>query len=424
MASTMERIKHAWNVFVTDEKPQAVWDSDPTYSSRPDRVHLAISNEKTIVTSIYNRIAIDASSWNILHVRVGEDGNFEDVIDSGLNNCLNVEANIDQAASAFLQDAVMTLLDKGTIAIVPTDTTLNPKVTGSFDVTKMRVGEIAKWHPQHVTVLLYDERDGKKKQVKLPKAVVAIVENPLYAVMNAPNSTHQRLIRKLTLLDVVDEQASSGKLDILVKLPYTIRSDARRLEADRRRNDIQTQLKDSKYGIAYIDGTENVTQLNRPAENNLLATIEFLTKMLYGQLGITEKVMDGTADEATMLNYYARTIKPILRAITESMKRTFLTKTARTQRQSLMFFRDPFEFLTVTNLADAADKLSRNTIVVPNEIRPHLGLRPSKDPVANKLSNKNMPTEQPPPAPGQPQDPQQPPVPEPPPKPEEGKPSK
>lgn len=419
MASTMQRLIHAWNVFISDEKPTAVWDSDPSYSTRPDRHHLVVGNEKTIVTSIYTRIAIDASSWNILHVRVNEDGVFEDIIDSGLNNCLTVEANIDQAASAFLQDAVLTLLDKGTIAIVPTDTTLNPKVTGSYDITKMRVAEILKWHPQHVTVLLYDEKDGKKKQVKLPKAICAIVENPLYAVMNAPNSTHQRLIRKLALLDVVDEQASSGKLDILVKLPYTIRSDARRAEANRRRQDITDQLKDSKYGIAYIDGTEDVTQLNRPAENNLLGTIEFLTKMLYGQLGITEEVMNGTADEATMLNYYSRTTKPILRAITENMKRSFLTKTARTQRQSLMFFRDPFEFLTLTNLADAADKLSRNEIIVPNEIRPHLGLRPSKDPRANELRNKNMPTDKQPTVAGEE------PVPEDaPPKPEEGKPSK
>lgn len=419
MASTMQRLAHAWNVFVGEDEPKSVWDSDPTYSTRPDRTHLVVANEKSLMTSIYTRISVDASSWNILHVRVNTDGVFEDVIDSGLNNCLTVEANLDQAATAFMQDAVMTLLDKGTIAIVPTDTTLNPKVTGSFDVTKMRVAEVMKWHPQHVTVLLYDEKDGKKKQIKLPKAVVAIVENPLYAVMNAPNSTLQRLNRKLQLLDVVDEQASSGKLDILVKLPYTIRSDARRKEADKRRDDISNQLKDSKYGIAYIDGTENVTQLNRPAENNLLSTIEFLTKMVYGQLGITEEVMNGTASEAIMLNYYSRTTKPILRAITESMKRTFLTKTARTQRQSLMFFRDPFEFLTVKELADAADKLSRNTIVVPNEIRPHLGLRPSKAAVANELSNKNMPNAQPSPVPEQPPEPEV--VP---PKPEEGKTSK
>lgn len=418
MGSTKDRLMHAWNVFTSDARTEAVWDTGPTSTHRPDRVHLVVANEKSLVTSIYTRIAVDASAWNILHVRVNEDGVFEDVIKSGLNNCLTVEANIDQAASAFLQDAVMTLLDKGAVALVPQDTTLDPTVTGSYDILTMRAAEIVKWHPKHVTVLLYNEDEGRKKEIKLPKSVVAIVNNPLYPVMNAPNSTLQRLNRKLQLLDVVDEQASSGKLDILVKLPYTIRSDARRAEANRRRDDIQNQLKDSKYGIAYIDGTENVTQLNRPAENNLLATIEFLTKMLYGQLGITEEVMNGTADEATMLNYYSRTIKPILRAFVEAMIRTFLTKTARTQNQSIMFFRNPFEFLTVTNLADAADKLSRNTIIVPNEIRPHLGLRPSKDPKANELSNKNMPTDQQTPVASE-----QPPV-EAPPKPEEGKTSK
>lgn len=419
MASTIERLAHAWNVFVNDAKTEAVWDTGPVSTSRPDRVHLVVANEKSLVTSIYTRISVDASAWTLLHVRVNEDGVFEDVIPSGLNNCLTVEANLDQAATTFLQDAVMVLLDKGAVALVPQDTTLDPNITGSFDITTMRAAEIVKWHPKHVTVLLYNEEIGKKKEIKLPKSYVAIVQNPLYAVMNAPNSTLQRLNRKLQLLDVVDEQASSGKLDILVKLPYTIRSDSRRKEAERRRNDIQTQLKDSKYGIAYIDGTENVTQLNRPAENNLLSTIEYLMKLLYGQLGITEEVVLGTADEATMLNYYARTIKPILRAFVEEMKRKFLTKTARTQNQSIMFFRDPFEFLTVTNLADAADKLSRNTIVVPNEIRPHLGLRPSKDPAANKLGNRNMPTDQQAP-PGQ----SPPAAEEAPPKPEEGKTSK
>lgn len=389
-----ERLKHAWNAFVNDGRleEKVTWETQ-SFSTRPDRNHIRVGNERTIVASIYTRIAIDAAAWNIYHVRVDENGIFNDVINSGLNDCFNVEANLDQAATAFLQDAVHTMLEEGTVAIIPIDTTLDPNVTGSYDIQTMRVGKVIRWHPQHVTCLVYDERDGRKKEIKLPKRIVAIAENPLYAVMNEPNSTLQRLNRKLALLDVVDEQASSGKLDILIQLPYTVRSDARKLAANQRRKDIEDQLKDSKYGVAYIDGTEKVTQLNRPAENNLLKTIEYLTNMGYGQLGITEQVMNGTADEATMLNYYSRTVKPILKALTEAMKRTFLTKTARTQGQSIMFFRDPFELLTVGNLAEAADKLSRNAIVVPNEFRPYLGLRPSNDPMANRLSNKNMPAD-------------------------------
>ena len=362
----------------------------PAYYYRPDRPRLTRGNERSIVTAVYNRIALDVSDIDIRHVRLDENGRYIEDIDSGLNNCLTVEANIDQTGKAFIQDVVMSMLDEGCVAIVPVDTTLNPKVTGSYDINSMRTGKIVQWYPQHVKVNLYNDKTGRKEEVTLPKSMVAIVENPLYAVMNEPNSTLQRLIRKLNLLDYVDEQTGAGKLDLIIQLPYVIKSDARRQQAEDRRADIERQLKDSKYGIAYTDGTERITQLNRPVENNLMKQIEYLTSMLYSQLGINQAVLDGTADEKTMLNYTNRSIGPIISAIVDEMKRKFLTKTARSQMQSIRYFKDPFKLVPVNEIAEISDKLTRNEIASSNEIRQIIGWKPSQDPAADELRNKNL----------------------------------
>lgn len=393
MASSFgDRLKHAWNAFSNSEDNRyKTRDVGPSYSLRPDRIRLNNSNERSIVSSIYTRIGIDVAGVDMRHVRLDENGRYLSNIDSGLNNCLTVEANIDQAARAFRQDVAMTLLDKGVMAIVPVETTLNPNNTGSYDITSVRVAEITAWYPKHVELKLYNENNGEKETIVLPKAMVAIIENPLFSVMNEPNSTLQRLIRKLNLLDAVDEQSSSGKLDLIIQLPYVIKSEARRQQAEDRRKDIEVQLKGSKYGIAYTDGTEKITQLNRPAENNLLQQVEYLTKMLYNQLGLTEEIFNGTADEKAMLNYFNRTIEPILSSITQSMKRTFLTKTARTQYQSVEFFRDPFKLVAVSDIAEIADKFTRNEVLSSNEVRAIMGFKPDTNPKSDELRNKNMP---------------------------------
>jgi len=397
------RIKHAWSAFTLANESSLANDfsyssGSASYGARPDRVRLHYSNERSIISSIYTRLSIDVASVDVRHVRLDEKKRYLKDEDSGLNSCLTVEANLDQAARAFRQDAAMTLFDKGVIAIVPVDTSLDPSSSGSFDIKTMRVGEIVTWYPRHVKISLYNEATGLRQDITLEKKFVAIVENPLYSVMNESNSTLQRLIRKLNLLDTVDEASSSGKLDLIIQLPYVIKSEARRLQAEQRREDIEFQLKGSKYGIAYTDGTEKITQLNRPAENNLLAQVTYLTTMLYGQLGLTEEVMNGTADEKAMLNYMNRTIEPVLAAITEAMKRTFLTKTARSQLQSIMYFRDPFKLVPIASIADIADKFARNEIMSSNEIRQVIGIQPSTDPKADKLQNSNMPAPAPPPA--------------------------
>ena len=384
------RLKHAWNAFMNRDPTEVDYDIGPAYYYRPDRPRLTRGNERSIVTAVYNRIALDVSDIDIRHVRLDENGRYIEDIDSGLNNCLTVEANIDQTGKAFIQDVVMSMLDEGCVAIVPVDTTLNPKVTGSYDINSMRTGKIIQWYPQHVKVNLYNDKTGRKEEVILPKSMVAIVENPLYAVMNEPNSTLQRLIRKLNLLDYVDEQTGAGKLDLIIQLPYVIKSNARRQQAEDRRADIERQLKDSKYGIAYTDGTERITQLNRPVENNLMKQIEYLTSMLYSQLGINQTVLDGTADEKTMLNYTNRSIGPIISAIVDEMKRKFLTKTARSQMQSIRYFKDPFKLVPVNEIAEISDKLTRNEIASSNEIRQIIGWKPSQDPAADELRNKNL----------------------------------
>ena len=384
------RLKHAWNAFMNRDPTEVDYDIGPAYYYRPDRPRLTRGNERSIVTAVYNRIALDVSDIDIRHVRLDPDGRYIEDIDSGLNNCLTVEANIDQTGKAFIQDVVMSMLDEGCVAIVPVDTTLNPKVTGSYDINSMRTGKIVQWYPQHVKVNLYNDKTGRKEEVTLPKSIVAIVENPLYAVMNEPNSTLQRLIRKLNLLDYVDEQTGAGKLDLIIQLPYVIKSNARRQQAEDRRADIERQLKDSKYGIAYTDGTERITQLNRPVENNLMKQIEYLTSMLYSQLGINQAVLDGTADEKTMLNYTNRSIGPIISAIVDEMKRKFLTKTARSQMQSIRYFKDPFKLVPVNEIAEISDKLTRNEIASSNEIRQIIGWKPSQDPAADELRNKNL----------------------------------
>ena len=386
------RLMHAWNAFIGNRDPTYGYDLNvgPGYSYRPDRARFTRGNERTIATAIYNRIALDVSSVAIRHVRLDEEDRFKEFISSGLDSCLSVEANIDQTGRAFMHDAVLSLLDEGCIAIVPVDTTLDPKVTESYDINSMRVGKIVEWHPAHVKINLYNDRTGQRQDVMMPKKAVAIIENPLYAVVNERNSTMQRLIRKLSLLDAIDEQSGSGKLDMIIQLPYIIRTDAKRQQAEKRRKDIEDQLAGSKYGIAYTDGTERITQLNRPVENNLMKQIEYLTSMLYSQLGITQSVMDGTADEATMLNYNARTVEPIISAIVDEMKRKFLTKTARSQKQSIMFFSDPFKLVPIEKLADIADKFTRNTILSSNELRQIVGRKPSSDPKADQLINHNL----------------------------------
>ena len=382
------RLKHAWNAFMNKDPTYKNYGTG--YSMRPDRPRFSRGNERSIVTSVYNRIALDVAAININHCRLDKDGRFVETIDSNLNNCLNLEANMDQTGRAFIQDIVMSMFDEGSVAIVPVDTTINPEVTSSYDILSMRTGKVVEWYPNSVRVKLYNDRTGQKEEIVLPKSSVGIVENPLYAVINEPNSTMQRLIRKLNILDSIDEQSGAGKLDLIIQLPYIVKSDARRQQAEKRRKDIEDQLSGSKYGIAYTDGTEKVTQLNRSVDNNLMKQIEYLTSMLYSQLGITQAVLDGTADEKTMLNYYTRTVEPIISAIVDEMKRKFLTKTARSQLQSIVFFRDPFKLVPVNDLAEISDKLTRNEIVTSNEIRQKIGMKPSSDPKADQLRNSNI----------------------------------
>lgn len=384
------RAKRAWNAFFNRDPTVYRNDLGMSYSYRPDRPRFTRGNERSIATSVYNRISLDCAAINIQHVDLDDNGRFISTRDSRLNECLTLEANIDQTGRAFIQDAVMSMLDEGHVVLVPTDTTIDPKISSSYDILTMRTGKVTKWYPQYVDVDVYNERTGQKENIKVPKSTVAIVENPLYAVINEPNSTMQRLIRKLVLLDSIDEQSGSGKLDLIIQLPYVIKSQARRDEAEKRRQDIETQLSGSKYGIAYTDGTERVTQLNRPVENNLMKQIEYLTSMLYSQLGLTQSILDGTADEQTMLNYYSRTIDPIISAIVDEMKRKFLAKTARSQKQSIMYFRDPFKLVPINNIAEIADKFTRNEILTSNEIRQIIGMKPSDDPKADKLVNSNI----------------------------------
>jgi hypothetical protein len=385
------RLKSAWNAFFNKDPTNTKWgDYGNPYYHRPDRYTMSRRSERTIVAAIYNRIGTDSASMDVKHVKLDENGRFLKEIDSGLNNCLTLEANTDQTGRQFIQDVVISMLDEGVVAIVPTDTDEDPMKTNSWDVLTMRVGRIVEWYPQHVKVECYDERDGQKKEVIWPKTFVAIVENPFYAVMNERNSTMQRLIRKLSLLDAADEQAGSGKLNMIIQLPYIIKTESRKAQAEARRKDIEQQLTASKYGIAYTDATEHITQLNRALDNNLMTQIEYLTKLLFSQLGITQEILDGTADEKTMLNYYSRTIEPILAAITLEMKRKFLTKTARTQGQSVEFFRDPFKLVPMSDLAELSDKLTRNEIMSSNEVRQIIGLVPSDDPSADELRNKNI----------------------------------
>lgn len=385
----LDRLRHGWNAFMNRD-PTYRQDLGPSYYYRPDRPRFTRGNERSIVTSVYNRIALDVSAISIQHVRLDENGRFLSTIDSDLNKCLTLDANIDQTGRAFLQDAVMSMLDEGCVALVPVETDVDPNDTDSYKIFSIRTGKIVEWRPQHVKVRVYDERTGRKEDITISKSSVAIVENPLYAVINEPNSTMQRLIRKLSLLDVTDEQTASGKLDLIIQLPYIIKTEARRQQAEQRRKDIEMQLAGSKYGIAYTDGTEHITQLNRSVENNLMKQVEYLTSMLYSQLGITQTILDGTADEKTMINYYTRTIEPIVSAIVDEMKRKFLTKTARSQRQSIEFFRDTFKLVPVNDIAEIADKFTRNEILTSNEIRQIVGMKPSNDPKADELINSNI----------------------------------
>lgn len=385
-----DRLYHAWNAFLNKDPTSYYRTVGAGYSYRPDRPRLSQGNERSIVTSIFNRIALDVASLTFQHVRLDNEGRFLEVIDSGLNECLTVEANIDQSAQAFIQDVVLSMFDEGCIAIVPIDTTIDPTKSGAFDIDSMRVAEILEWYPRHVRVRVYNDQTGYKEDKIVPKSMVAIIENPLYAVINERNSMMQRLIRKLNLLDVIDEQSGSGKLDLIIQLPYTIKTDARRQQAEQRRKDIEQQLSGSKYGIAYTDGTEHITQLNRAVENNLMSQIEYLMSMVYAQLGMTTGVLDGSANESTMTNYYTRTVEVIASVIVDEMIRTFLTKTARSQKQSIMFFRDPFRLIPMSEFAEIADKLTRNEIATSNEVRQEIGWKPSKDPTADELRNKNL----------------------------------
>lgn len=386
-----DRLQHAWNAFVNNRDPTADYRNiGAGYAYRPDRPRLTRGNERSIVTSVYNRIALDAAAIKLQHCKLDENDRLVSTLDTGLNKCLTLEANIDQTGRAFIQDIVMSMLDEGCVAIVPVETTIDPKNTESYKIESMRTAKILEWYPEHIRVRLYNERVGRKEEITLPKKMVAIVENPLYAVVNEPNSTMQRLIRKLSLLDVTDEQTASGKLDLIIQLPYIIKSEARRQQAEQRRKDIEMQLAGSKYGIAYTDGTEKITQLNRSLENNLMKQVEYLTNLLFSQLGITQTILDGTADEKTMLNYYTRTIEPIVSAIADEMKRKFLSKTARSQRQSIVFFREPFKLVPVNDIAEIADKFTRNEIMTSNEIRQLVGMKPSNDPKADQLINSNL----------------------------------
>lgn len=394
MAGLRDRLKHAWNVFASREEDRDFLQAGgglTQYGGRPDRNRMRFSNERSIISSIYTRLSVDIAGVPIKHVRVDDQDRFMSVIHSGLNDCLNFEANPDQAGRQFRQDIAATVIEHGVAAIVPVDTNLNPKLTGGFDIETMRVGTVVEWKPYHVKVNVFNIERQLREDVTLPKKMVAIVENPLYAMMNEPNSTLQRLIRKLNQLDAIDEQSSSGKLDIIIQLPYQVRSESKRTQAEQRRKDLEFQLKDSQYGVAYADATEKITQLNRPAENNMMTQIEYLTKMLYGQLGLTEAVMLGTASEEEILNYWNRTIEPMMDAIVEAMRRSFLTKTARTQKQNILYFRDPFKLVPMAIIAEIADKFTRNEILASNEIRQAIGYAPSKDPKADQLVNSNMP---------------------------------
>ena len=390
--SLIDRLKRSWNVF-TNRDPTSGYSNTGygySYAYRPDRPRRVRGAERSIVTSITNRIALDVAAVDFRHCRLDDNGRYKEDVNSNLNECLKIEANIDQDPRAFIQDVVMSMLDEGCVAIVPVDTDDDPEETNSFDVLSLRTGKVLEWMPAHVKLRVYDDRSGRQKDVILPKSMVAIIENPLYAVINEPNSTMQRLIRKLSLLDVTDEQTASGKLDLIIQLPYVIKSDARREQAERRRKDIEMQLAGSKYGIAYTDGTERITQLNRSVENNLMKQVEYLTNLAFSQLGMTQSILDGTADEKTMLNYYNRTIEPIVSAIVNGMKRKFLTKTARTRGQSIMAFRDPFKLVPVNDIAEIADKFTRNEILTSNEIRQIIGIKPSEDPKADQLINSNL----------------------------------
>lgn len=388
------RAKHAWNAFVNNRDPTYGYrdfaNYGASYGVRPDRIRFTKGNERSIVTSIYNRIALDVASVDIKHVKLDEDGRYLEDIDSTLNSCLNLEANKDQTGRAFIHDAVASMFDEGVVALVPVDTLFDPRVTDSYSILTLRTGKILEWRPDHVKVKVYNDVKGEKEDLLLPKSMVGIVENPLFAVMNESSSTMQRLVRKLNILDAVDEQSGSGKLDLIIQLPYTIKSDARRKQAEDRRKDIEMQLTGSKYGIAYTDATEHITQLNRPVENNLLKQIEYLMNTMYSQLSITQTVLDGTADEKTMLNYYTRTIEPIVAAFVDEIKRKFLTKTARSQGQSIMYFRNPFKLAPVGEIAESADKMTRNEIMTKNEFRQIMGMKPSKDPKADMLINSNL----------------------------------
>lgn len=385
------RLRHAWNAFTANESfSTARYSIGPSYSYRPDRPIFSRGNERSIVTSVYNRIALDVAAISIQHVRLDDDGRFAELMEnSSLNARFDLEANLDQTGRAFIQDVVISMLDEGCVAIVPVDTDIDPK-EGSFKIDSMRTGKITEWYPKHVRVRVYNEETGRKEEITVPKSTVAIVENPFYAVMNESNSTLQRLIRKLNILDAIDEQSGSGKLNLIIQLPYVIKTEARRQQAENRRKDIEEQLAGSKYGVAYTDGTEHVVQLNRPVDNNLMSQIEYLTSMLYSQLGLTQGILDGSADEKTMQNYETRTVEPILSAIVDEMRRKFLTKTARSQKQSILFFRDPFRLVPVSSLAEIADKMTRNEIMTSNEIRQKIGLKPSKDPKADELRNSNL----------------------------------
>ena len=387
--SFIERIQNGWNAFMS-RAPTNDYNTGIGSYYRPDRVRFSRGNERSIVTSVYNRIALDVSAIDIKHCQLDEDGRYMHDVNSGLNECLNLSANTDQTGKAFIQDIVMSMLDEGCVAIVPVVTTCDPRKTGSYDILAMRTGKIVEWKPKHVKVQVYNDQTGYKEELLLPKSMVGIVENPLYAVINEPNSTMQRLIRKLRLLDVTDEETASGKLDLIIQLPYVIKTEARREQAEKRRKDIEMQLAGSKYGIAYTDGTERITQLNRSLENNLMKQIEYLTDMVFSQLGISKTILDGTADEQTMLNYYTNTIEPIVTAIVNEMRRKFLTQTARTQGKSIVYFRDPFKLVPVNNIADIADKLTRNEIMSSNEFRQIIGRKPSDDPKADQLVNSNI----------------------------------
>lgn len=383
------RLKHAWNAFLNRDPPGSRYYGGG-YSYRPDRMRFSRGSERTIINAIYNRIALDAASITINHVKLDENNRFDSIIDSGLNYCLNIEANADQTGRGLIQDIVMTFLEEGVAAVVPEKTNFDPRYSNSYEIYSMRVGAPVEWYPNHVRVRLFNELTGQKEEITFPKKMVALIENPFYAVMNAPNSTMQQLVRKLALLDVVDEQAGSGKLDMIIQLPYVIKSPARREQAEQRRADIEQQLSGSKYGIAYTDGTERIVQLNRSLENNILKSIEYLTNMVYSQLGVTQEILNGTADEKTMNNYMNRIIEPVIAAIADEFKRKFLTKTARTQGQSIMFFRDPFRLAPVSMIAEMADKFTRNEIMTPNEFRQVIGMKPSKDPKSDQLANRNI----------------------------------